>query len=72
MIAERQAVEAHLRQSQKLESMGTLASGVAHEINNPLMGILNYAELVKDRVQDEKSLDYLTEIGIEGNLMGDN
>jgi PAS domain S-box-containing protein len=67
MASERQAVEAHLRQSQKLESMGTLASGVAHEINNPLMGILNYAELVKDRVQDEKSLDYLTEIGIEGN-----
>jgi len=67
MAAERHAVEAHLRQSQKLESMGTLASGVAHEINNPMMGILNYAELVKDRVQDEKSLDYLAEIGIEGN-----
>ncbi|MCK5245376.1 PAS domain S-box protein, partial [Candidatus Bipolaricaulota bacterium] len=28
-------MEAHLRQSQKLESIGTLASGVAHEINNP-------------------------------------
>ena len=38
-------LEAHLRQSQKLESIGTLASGVAHEINNPLMGMMNYAEL---------------------------
>ncbi|MCB1126283.1 MAG: PAS domain S-box protein, partial [Verrucomicrobiae bacterium] len=46
--AERQEVEARLRQQQKLESIGNLASGVAHEINNPLMGIANYAELIKD------------------------
>ena len=61
------AMEAHLRQSQKLESIGTLASGVAHEINNPLMGMMNYAELVKDKAQDAKSIEYLTEIGHEGN-----
>ncbi|MCK5828257.1 hypothetical protein KAH43_07025 [Candidatus Bipolaricaulota bacterium] len=64
---EKQAAEAHLRQSQKLESIGTLASGVAHEINNPLMGMMNYAELVKDKAQDAKSIEYLTEIGNEGN-----
>ena len=58
---------AQLRQVQKLESIGTLASGVAHEINNPLMGMMNYAELVKDRVQDPKATEYLEEIGIEGN-----
>lgn len=59
-------MEAHLRQSQKLESIGTLASGVAHEINNPLMGMLNYAELVKDSVTDPKTLQYLGEIDMEG------
>jgi len=66
-ITERKRMEGHLRQSHKLESIGTLASGVAHEINNPLMGMLNYAELVKDEVQDQKLVDYLTEINTEGN-----
>ncbi len=47
---EKRQMESHLRQQQKLESIGTLASGVAHEINNPLMGIMNYAQLIHDRI----------------------
>ncbi len=49
---QRQAMEAQLRQSQKLESIGTLAGGVAHEINNPISGIMGYAQLLKDRNAD--------------------
>ena len=41
-------MELQLRQKQKLESIGTLAGGVAHEINNPINGIINYAELIED------------------------
>ncbi|MFV8754281.1 protein kinase domain-containing protein [Nannocystaceae bacterium ST9] len=43
---QREQLESQLRQQQRLESIGTLASGVAHEINNPVQGIMNYAELI--------------------------
>ncbi len=46
---EKQALEGQLRQQQKLESIGTLASGVAHEINNPINVIMNYGQLISDR-----------------------
>jgi two-component system, NtrC family, sensor kinase len=39
-------MEEKLRRSEKLASLGTLAAGVAHEINNPLTGILLYASIL--------------------------
>lgn len=48
--AQRVVMEAQMRRQQKLESIGTLAGGVAHEINNPINGILNYAQLIQDRL----------------------
>lgn len=60
---ERWALEAKLRHQQKLEAVGTLASGVAHEINNPINGIMNYAQLIQDRLPpDSPLLEYTTEI----------
>ena len=68
---ERMAMESHLRQGQKLESIGTLASGVAHEINNPLTGIINYAQLIHDRIDDSKLRGYAQGIIEEGNRVAD-
>ncbi|NCC76916.1 MAG: PAS domain S-box protein, partial [Clostridia bacterium] len=48
MEQEKIDMEAQLRQQQKLEAIGTLAGGVAHEINNPINGIMNYAQIVQD------------------------
>ena len=48
---------------QKLEALGTLAGGVAHEINNPVNGIMNYAQLIVDRLDEGHPLgDFATEI----------
>jgi two-component system NtrC family sensor kinase len=41
-----------LIQSQKIASIGRMAAGVAHEINNPLSGILIYTELLKESLKD--------------------
>lgn len=45
---EREMMEARLLQQQKLESIGTLAGGVAHDINNMLSPIIGYAELLSE------------------------
>ncbi len=43
---ELRTLESQLRQRDRLESLGTMASGIAHEINNPIQGAMCYAELL--------------------------
>lgn len=45
-----------LVQSDKIASVGRMAAGVAHEINNPLAGVLIYAELIKEKFKDNSQL----------------
>ncbi|HEU4795612.1 MAG TPA: ATP-binding protein, partial [Pyrinomonadaceae bacterium] len=46
--AEHQEMQHQLYQTSKLASIGELSAGVAHEINNPLNGVINFAQLLKD------------------------
>jgi PAS domain S-box-containing protein len=55
-VTEKRLQELQLMQAEKLSSIGVLAAGVAHEINNPLSSVAGYAEALLRRLNDEKSL----------------
>lgn len=60
---ERQALEHRLQHSQRLEAIGTLAGGIAHEFNNVLSAILGYGEMTVQLLKKPSAaLNYVEEI----------
>lgn len=55
--ADKAALEADLRHSQKMEALGTLAGGLAHDFNNFLSSIIGFGEIAKERVVARPSLE---------------
>jgi two-component system, NtrC family, sensor kinase len=53
MIAHLAQTQHQLAQADKLASVGRLAAGIAHEINNPLTGVLSYASLLRKRLEGD-------------------
>lgn len=66
-VTEQYRLERQLRHTQKMEAIGTLAGGVAHDFNNILTPIMGYAEIIRlkmkqDGLVDHTVFDYLDEI----------
>ena len=55
-ISERKHLESQLRQSQKMEAIGTLAGGIAHDFNNILTSLIGYATLAQMKIGEDSPL----------------
>jgi PAS domain S-box-containing protein len=61
-VTEQKQLQDQLIQAEKLSSLGTLVSGMAHEINNPVQGILGMAEIILHEDDPEKVKQYAKDI----------
>ncbi|MFC1825369.1 PAS domain S-box protein [Thermodesulfobacteriota bacterium] len=74
-ITEHRKLESQLRQSQKMEAIGTLAGGIAHNFNNLLMGIQGYSTLMLTGIESDhphyQSLKKIEQIVKSGSKLTD-
>ncbi|HBP88359.1 MAG TPA: PAS domain S-box protein [Nitrospirales bacterium] len=66
-LTEQKRLEQHVRQTQKMESIGTLAGGIAHDFNNILMAILGWADMgIWKLSKTDPAYNYFEQIVIAG------
>ncbi len=53
--AERRELEEKVRAAERMSSLGEIVSGIAHELNNPLTGVIGYADLLLELAPDERT-----------------
>ena len=71
-VSREREAEARLRQSQKLESLGTLAGGIAHDFNNILTGLLGFVELARHELPPgDRAATWLDQAATSGSRAKD-
>lgn len=70
-ITERKQLEAQYLRAQRMESIGTLAGGIAHDLNNILTPILVSTDLLSDQFNDDESLEIIDDIKLAANRGAD-
>ena len=67
------AMQAQVARASRLESLGTLAGGVAHDFNNVLAAIVGYGEMARDEASDGSNqaryLDHVLQAGLRGKAL---
>lgn len=61
-VTEKKELEAQFLRGQRMESLGALASGIAHDLNNVLVPVVLGTQLLRDAVQSEEDLKTLTDM----------
>ncbi len=65
-LRRRRALEDQIQRAQKLAAVGLLAAGIAHEINNPLSGVVGYSRMLLDRPLAADIRDKVEKIAASG------
>jgi PAS domain S-box-containing protein len=66
-LRERRTLERQVLKSQKLAAVGLLAAGIAHEINNPLSGVVGYSKLLLERRLEDDIREQVEKIADSGD-----
>ncbi|HEY9807527.1 MAG TPA: PAS domain S-box protein, partial [Candidatus Obscuribacterales bacterium] len=70
-VTEKKQIEAQFLRAQRMESIGTLASGIAHDLNNVLAPILMSTQLLERKIQDEQSQRLLNTVELNAKRGAD-